>query len=121
MYPPDFSVMPLNAIQFQGDLVISELKSDGTGGSVARMNADDSSNETLIFVQSIFSVICQFLILANSCLEKSPSIILNLFDSSLFQIVFIFGYFMLHIPSLISMLFMPPYPQLSLGSSTSTT
>jgi sugar lactone lactonase YvrE len=48
MYPPDFSVMPLNAIQFQGDLVISELKSDGTGGSVARMNADDSSNKSIL-------------------------------------------------------------------------
>ncbi|MGV7225223.1 MAG: hypothetical protein ACQ9MH_27380 [Nitrospinales bacterium] len=48
MYPPDFSVMPLNAIQFQGDLVISELKSDGTGGSVARMNVDDSSNKSIL-------------------------------------------------------------------------
>ena len=47
MYPPDFSVMPLNAIQFQGDLVISELKFDGTG-SVARMNADNSSNKSLL-------------------------------------------------------------------------
>lgn len=48
MYPPDFSVMPLNAIQFQGDLVISEVKSDGTGGSVARMNADNPSNKSIL-------------------------------------------------------------------------
>jgi len=48
MYPPDFSVMPLNAVQFQGDLVISELKYDGTGGRVVRVNADNSSNRSIL-------------------------------------------------------------------------
>jgi sugar lactone lactonase YvrE len=48
MYPPDFSVMPLNAIQFQGDLVISELKFDGTGGSIVRVNADNLSNRSIL-------------------------------------------------------------------------
>ena len=48
MYPPDFSVMPLNAIQFQGDLVISELKYDGTGGQVVRVNADNTSNRSIL-------------------------------------------------------------------------
>lgn len=48
MYPPDFSVTPLNAVQFQGDLVISDLKSDGTGGSVVRVNADNPSNRSIL-------------------------------------------------------------------------
>jgi len=48
IYPPDFSVTPLNAVQFQGDLVISDLKSDGTGGSVVRVNADNPSNRSIL-------------------------------------------------------------------------
>ncbi|VVB94029.1 Virginiamycin B lyase [uncultured archaeon] len=48
IYPTDFPALPINAISFQGDLVISELKLDGTGGRVVRVNSDNIKDQIII-------------------------------------------------------------------------